>query len=198
VVNRSNPFEARQIKKIAVPVFINRSIFPQVEGKITQQVRQVLKKYDGLTLTTSDAGNSSDAVLVGIIESPVLARNTKTLSNYYNINTQEGANRRSLVLPRRSQYNLTVRFILIYRPTEEELDLVKGDLAKHLVSNGKILFNYSLNGSGAYDLSLGNNVGPNGIGAANATNNLAKYHLSVDTLAVSIAGLFEQTIINVF
>ena len=64
----NNPLIGYDIKSIAVPMFVNRSVIPQLAAPMTKEISQALNEYSGLKVISGDS-EEADAVLIGVIES---------------------------------------------------------------------------------------------------------------------------------
>ena len=64
----NNPLIGYDIRTVAVPMFINRSVLPQLAAPMTKEIILALNDYSGLKVVSGDSENA-DAVLIGIIES---------------------------------------------------------------------------------------------------------------------------------
>jgi len=64
----NNPLIGYDIKTISVPMFVNRSTFPNLAGPMTKEIILALNDYSGLKVFSGN-NDSADAVLIGIIES---------------------------------------------------------------------------------------------------------------------------------
>src|SRR4051812_41704061 len=64
----NNPLIGYDIKTVSVPMFINRSVLPQLAAPMTREITLALNDYSGLKIFSGDNQNA-DAVLIGIIES---------------------------------------------------------------------------------------------------------------------------------
>jgi len=197
---QSNPFSLYGIKRLYVPVFVNKTVLPGVSSKFTKEFILLLSKFSDLKIIRSEGG-LSDGVLVGIVESDDYRRKVlRPVGSTFTTGELEDSlgNRRPFYLPSDTQITLTLRLILIKKGTGELVELARSDLAPHLTPQGRIIFNETLALSNKFKRSVGGNLGPDSEGTVNFTKNLKTEKDAVSAMAQSAANNFEGIILNVF
>ena len=64
----NNPLIGYDIRSVAVPMFVNRSVIPELAAPFTKEIIFALSDYSGIRVYSGD-NDKADAVLIGIIES---------------------------------------------------------------------------------------------------------------------------------
>ncbi len=200
VRNKSNPFEEDQIRVLAVPIFVNKSIYPGVGPAFTRELTKMLSTYSGLKIqTTPDA--KTDGVLLGIISSPQRYRDAYKVGS---TTLTSGAlkesigNRAEFNIPTNAQYKIGVRLALIKNPTTEEKKLLLSQMGDKILKSPRIIFNQSLAFQGSFNLESRDTIGPDSGGVVNYTKTKRFFHQTIENLAEAAATNFETLVINVF
>lgn len=200
VRNKSNPFEEDHIKTLAVPIFVNKSIYPGIAPVFTRELTKMLSTYSGLRIQTSvDA--KTDAVLLGIVSSPARYREAYSVAT---TRLTTGALKESIGqrpefnLPTASQYRISVRLALIKNPTTEEKKLLLSKMGEKVLKSPRIIFNQSFSFAGSFNLEARETTTPDSGGIVNYTKTKRYFRQTIESLAVSAATSFEDLVINVF
>lgn len=195
----NNPLIGYDIKTISVPMFINRSVIPQLAAPMTREITLALNDYSGLKVMSD--GNEADAVLIGIIES----------QNYYNETVQTSqtlfteqdvaksiGNRPGFYYPVQTSYNFKLRLILIKRPSKEEIELMTSDLGPLIKVHPKVVLQDSIDLSGKFDrvASPANSI--NSAGEVNFVKNKGIFEKSLQDTCYQAAQTFKQVVLNAF
>ena len=144
IPNRTNPLEIYGIRSLAIPMFVNRSTLPNVAGPMTKEIKNLMMDFVDLKVRSS-FDSHSDAVLVGIVSSPTHRKNTVKNANTQfttgDLKTAIGS-RNDFYIPSQSIVSLSLRLILIKRPSLREIKLMKSSLNKYLKAHpkNKIIF----------------------------------------------------------
>lgn len=141
---QENPFSQYGIQSLSVPMFYNYSNLPEVSADFTRETYRLLTEFRGLKLT-SGYSEKSDAVLIGIIRSPLKASETLRAGNLRVAKDAApdsiGNSRSNFYIPGSTDVDLTLNIIVIRKPTEEELALLRSGIGDQVKSNSKIIFN---------------------------------------------------------
>lgn len=141
---QENPLAQYGIQTLSVPMFYNYSNLSEVHTDFTRETYQLLTSFTGLKLE-SGYNRNSDAVLIGIIKTPEKLAETIRGSNLRLAQEKAGnaigTNRDNFYIPGTSDVHLYLHVILIKKPTEEEMALLKSGIGDQIKSNSKILFN---------------------------------------------------------
>ena len=194
--SRKNPFAQYGVKKIYVPMFYNQGNLGNISGVFTKEILDVLSDFKGLILTRGKS--ESDAVLIGIIDTPKKLKDSsevtavKRVSNTYGEDAL-GQNRDDFKAPSVNTVSISVRLIVIKKPTSEEIKFFQNSLSENALSS-KIIFNEKINLSGNY--SLKELQGSSQL-VLNSQNRGVEKQL-IDQLAKDTATSFKDMIIYVF
>ncbi|MDD4974793.1 MAG: hypothetical protein PHY93_10610 [Bacteriovorax sp.] len=196
----NNPLIGYDIKTVAVPMFINRSVLPQLAAPMTKEIILALNNYSGLKVLSGDNENA-DAVLIGILESRdhynEVITTTQTLFTEGDISKSIG-NRSPFYYPVQTTYNFSLRIILIKRPTAEELALFTSDLGRGVLVHPKIVLEDTivLTGNFARVASPTNTV--TAAGEVNFVKNKGIFDKSLQDTCYQAAQTFKQVVLNAF
>ena len=196
-----NPFYFQGIKSIAIPMFVNHSILPSVNGHFAKQFSLLLSRFNGLKIYPGDS-MGADAILLGIVESDDYRKNVVSARNHkYTtglLQSSIGPKRNQFYIPLTSQVSLRLRVILIKRPTVELLKVVTSKLGKHIKGHPKIIFNRVFNLRHIFTRSLYDTLGVDRGGVVNFTKNSYFIDDSVAKMAKLAVVKFNEELINAF
>lgn len=202
VRDRGNPFEQENIKTLAVPMFINKSIYPGVAPVFTRELAKLMASYPGLKINSSSGGDE-DAVLLGIIESPrryseaYLTTATKFTAGELEESIGERA---QYYLPTASSYRISVRLVLIKNPGDIEKELLASNLGAQVqgAKGSKVIFQQKFDYVGNFNRETKDTITSDSGGIVNYTNTRRYFMQTVEQLAKQAAQQFEDLVINVF
>ena len=141
---QENPLSQYGIQSLSVPMFYNYSNVSEVHADFTRETYRLLTGFSGLRLINGYK-KSSDAVLFGIIKSPEKLAETIRASNLRvaqeKAKNSVGPQRNEFYIPGASDVQLYLHVIVIKKPTEEEIVLLKSGLGDQMKSTSKIIFN---------------------------------------------------------
>lgn len=196
----NNPLIGYDIKTVAVPMFINRSVLPQLAAPMTKEITLALNDYSGLKVLSGD-NESADAILIGIIESKdhynEVVTTTQTLFTEGNIESSIGK-RSPFYYPVQTSYSLTLRIILIKRPSKEELTLFSGELGKGILVHPKVVLQDSIDLTGGFSRVAKGTNNPNAAGEVNFVKNKGIFEKSLQDTSYQAAQTFKQVVLNAF
>ncbi|MBY0412595.1 MAG: hypothetical protein K2Q18_00445, partial [Bdellovibrionales bacterium] len=195
-----NPLIGYDIRSVAVPMFINRSVLPDLAAPMTREITMALNDYSGITVLSGDS-DKADAVLLGIIESRdsynEVVRTTQTFFSDDTIKESVG-NRSPFYYPVQTSYAFSLRLILIKRPSKEELELLTTDLAQYMKVNPKIVLMDTIGITGTFSRVVGDTKTANASGETNFVKNKGIFEKSVQESAQNAAKTFKQVVLNAF
>lgn len=198
--DQKNPLDYLEIKSLAIPMFVNRSVLPSVNGIFTTEFSLLFSEYSGLKVYPGD-GKDKDAVLLGIVSSPLSRKETVTIINEkYTSGVLQPSmgERRPLYLPFNKQIHLKVRLILIKKPSKEMIEILSGENGELLKSHPKIIFDRMMDVTISYTGSLDINESVDDGGVLNFTKNHSFLSANVKRMAKIAANKFKEEIINAF
>ena len=125
-------------------MFYNYSNVTEVHADFTRETYRLLTGFSGLKLINGYKKNA-DAVLIGIIKSPEKVAETIRPSNLRVAQEKAkeaiGSQRENFYIPGTSDVHLYLQVIVIKKPTEEELALLKSGIGDQIKSTSKVIFN---------------------------------------------------------
>ncbi len=197
VNDQDNPLISYDIQSISVPMFINRSVIPNANGPMTQEIINVLNQYQDLKVGQSLSENY-DSVLIGIIDSKEKINEAFLNKDFAITNSLEGiGNRPDFYYPSTVLYDLTLQIIIIKKPTAEELAVLKSDLSKYIQFHPKIVVRETLLLSSSFQ-KVANDTVANGGGDVNYVKNNGNFEKSLIDLSRQAAISFRDMVLNVF
>ena len=116
----NNPLIGYDIRSVAVPMFVNRSVIPELAAPLTREITYALNDYSGIRVYSGDS-DKADAVLIGVIESRDHYNDVvKTTQTIFTDNTVKSSigDRSPFYYPVQSSYEFSLRIILIKRPSK--------------------------------------------------------------------------------
>lgn len=124
-------------------MFYNYSNLSEVHSDFTRETYRLLTGFSGLKLNNGYNKNS-DAVLIGILKSPEKISETIRATNLRvaeeKAKTAVGG-RENFYIPGTSDVSVYLHVIVIKKPTEEEIALLKSRIGDQVKSNSRIIFN---------------------------------------------------------
>lgn len=143
---QENPLSQYGIHSLSIPMFYNYSSMPDVSPDFTRETYRLLTGFSGLKLL-SGYSKDSDAVMIGIIRSRERVVDSLRALNPRAAKGQSpnavGA-RRNFYVPGSNQMELFLQVIVIKKPTEEEIALLRSGIGDQVKSSSRIIFNERL------------------------------------------------------
>ena len=141
---QDNPLSQYGITSLSIPMFHNYSNQPEVSNNFTRETYRLLTEYRGLKLK-SGYHPETDAILIGIIKSPEPVYETLT-PNSFRVAQGKAGNvignkRQNFYIPGTTDVTLMLQIIVIKKPTEEELTLLKSGLGDKVILTSRVIFN---------------------------------------------------------
>lgn len=141
---QDNPLSQYGIESISVPMFYNYSNQPEVSQNFTRETFRLLSSYQGLRVKSGYHKNT-DAVLIGIVKSPAKIFETLAPTNYRVAQDRAGDAvgdvRQNFSIPGITDIVMGLHIIIIKKPTEEELSLLKSGLGDKVKLTSRIIIN---------------------------------------------------------
>lgn len=143
---QENPLSQYGIDSLSVPMFHNYSNQPEASGNFTRETYRLLSSYPGLKLH-SGYRTDSDAVLIGIIKTPEKIFESQ-LPNNLRVAQKQADNatgdRQDFYIPGTTIMQLYLQVIVIKKPTEEELSLLKSGIGDKVKLSSRVIFNETI------------------------------------------------------
>jgi hypothetical protein len=141
---QENPLSQYGIQSLSVPMFYNYSNLPELHADFTRETYRMLTGFSGLRLN-SGYNKNADAVMIGILKTPEKVADTLRPSSVrvaqLKAENAIGNQRQKFYIPGTTDIAVYLHVILIKRPTEEELALLKSGIGDQIKSTSKIIFN---------------------------------------------------------
>lgn len=200
--NNNNPLIGYDIRSVAVPMFINRSVIPELAAPMTKEITFALNDYSGLRVFSGD-NDVADAVLIGIIESRdhynSVVKTSQTLFTDNTTSVKDSIGARSpFYYPVETKYEFSLKVILIKRPSKEEIQLLTTDLGQYMKVNPKVVLMDTINLSGTFSRVVSETKFPNSAGKTNFVKNKGIFEKSLQSTAQGAAQTFKQVVLNAF
>ncbi|MDA9793207.1 hypothetical protein N9B72_01355 [Bacteriovoracaceae bacterium] len=197
MVEKSNPLARYGIKKISVPMFLNQSTLAATSSSFTSEFISLLSSYPNLK-ARAGFQKDSDAVLIGIVQSNKRYSQTVINSQQRVVTTVApntlGNERSDFYIPATSQVKLRLKILLLLKPTEQELKLLRSKYAAKLRGNRKIIFSEVIEVTDTFNRETFDNEA----GQVNFTQNYGVLNRSIKKMAKQAASTFEETILYAF
>jgi hypothetical protein len=141
---QENPLSQYGIQSLSVPMFYNYSNLSEIHADFTRETYRLLTGFSGLKLVNGYS-NNTDAVLIGILKSPEKLMETLQPANPRVAQEKAGAaignRRQNFPIPGTTNVQVYLHVIVIKKPTQEELALLKSGIGDQVKSTSKIIFN---------------------------------------------------------
>lgn len=193
---QENPLSQYGISSLSVPMFYNYSSLGEVSADFTRETYRMLTNFSALRLH-SGYDKNTDAVMIAIIKSPDKLANTQTGINP--IEARQKApeavgNREQFSIPSATTLSLSINVIVIKKPTEEEMALLKSGIGDKIKLTSRVIFNDTIPLSTTYTREI---LAGNGIDV-NSTQNAGIQRKIVKNLAENAATSIRDMILYAF
>ena len=196
-----NPFARDGIESLSIPLFINHSIIPGIAGPVTREIFLLLSHFPDLKVHQGEE-KTADGVLLGIISSDNLTHNVFNPSQFQFIESREMlqsiGRRNPFFIPTKVNYGLTLRLVLIKRPSKMDMAFFKTKLSTLTPKHPAVIFDRPLKFENSYTQTIDDNMALDRGGGVNFTKNKGNFNKSVQQLAKAAAENFKQEILDVF
>jgi len=197
---QANPLKRFGIKSVSVPMFVNKSILPNVASVITKEIILSMAEYTALKVVPRES-LKEDAILLGIVSSDtrqnqVFSTNeTKLMSGDLEKSISP---RGTFYVPTSTAFKINIQFVLIKNPIKKDLELLRSNLGKHINAYSKILFNEGMSFSKSFTREINSTLTPVSGGVVNFTKNKAIFEKALEDLAEEVATTFKQEVLDAF
>jgi hypothetical protein len=144
---QENPLSQYGIGTLSIPMFFNYSNQSEVSNHFTRETFRLLTTFKGLKLK-SGYHPEADAVLIGIIKSPEKIALTLKPNNLRvaqgRAGNAIGNKRQNFYIPGTTEMSMFLQIIVIKKPTDEELSLLKSGIGNEIKMNSRIIFNETI------------------------------------------------------
>lgn len=197
VRRKGNPFAEHGVKSVAIPMFVNESVYPKANVPFTREIKAMLATYPGLSISTKPS-RGVDAVLIGVVSSQnrYAEAYQTTARNFQNGSTI--GNRAGFYVPTASKFKITVRLVLIKDPTLEEQKMIKSKIGEYMGNHPKVIFSRTFLYTGSFNRDARPTDTSDSGGIVNYTNTRRYFDQTLESLAQANARDLEQLVINVF
>lgn len=140
---QDNPLSQYGIQSLSVPMFYNYSNLPEVSGEFTREVYTLLTGFGGLKLVNGYNQNT-DAVMIGIIKTPEkIVETLRPGAQIVATNRVKEAtkDRQRFYIPGTTNVSLYLQVVIIKKPSEEDLALLRSGLGEQIKMNSRIVVN---------------------------------------------------------
>ncbi len=197
VQKKGNPFSDYGIKTVAIPMFVNQSIYPKANVPFTREIKALLSTYPDLNITTSPS-SKADALLIGIVSSENRYTEAyKTTATNFQSGTTIG-NRAGIYVPTATQYKIDIKIMLIKDPSLEDQKLFKSKLGELMARHPKVVFTRTFSYTGSFNRDARPTDTSDSGGIVNYTSSRRYFDQTLQSLAESNARELEELVINVF
>lgn len=194
---QENPLSQYGIQSLSIPMFFNYSNLTEASPDFTRETYRLLSGFNGLRLQ-SGYNRESDAMLIGIIKTPEKLAETLRPTNLRVAQEKAGDaigdKRKNFYIPGGTNVNLYLHVIVIKKPTEEEIALLKSGIGDLVRTNSKVIFNEYIPLRIQYTREILDNDGVQ----VNATQNFGVQRKTIKTLAEQAAVSIRDMIFYAF
>jgi hypothetical protein len=194
---QENPLSQYGIQSLSVPMFYNYSNLSEVHADFTRETYRLLTGFSGLRLINGYS-NNADAVLIGILKSPEKLMETLQPANprvaQEKAGNAIGSRRQNFPIPGTTNVQVYLHVIVIKKPTEEELALLKSGIGDQVKSTSKIIFNEIIPLRFQYTREVLDNAGVQVVG----TQNFGVQRKTLKSLAEQAANNVRDMILYAF
>ena len=190
LVEKNHLFSKHNITSIKVPMFVNKTIYPDISAAFTNELIDSLSNFNNLSVDGGSNLVPGDHLLIGILTTNVGEKNvTDPIIRIY---TGNSSGLRSSI-GERPDFFLTAQFqskILL------ELILIKNPLIKGKIQGDKpsIIFHHTLPITFNVTNNVNENVSPDSYGVTNYTNNRGFFNFEIQKVAKKYAQIMENMI----
>lgn len=192
-----NPLSQYGIQSVSIPTFYNYSTLSHVGAEFSREVYAMMMSFPSLKVK-SGFDNSTDAVMLGIVKSPEKLRETLRAQNLRVAQDSApkaiGDKRKEFYIPGTTSVQLYLQIIVIKRPSEDELELLRSGLGEMAQTNDRIIFNELIPVESSYNREIFDEEAVKVIG----TQNKGALKKSVKVMAEQVAQSVKEMIMYAF
>lgn len=193
---QENPLAQYGINSLSVPMFYNYSSLGEVSADFTRETYRMLMNFSSLRLH-SGYNKNSDAVMIAIIKSPDKLANTQAGINPIEAKQKVPdavGSREKFSVPSATTLSLSINVIVIKKPTEEELALLKSGIGDKIKLTSRVIFNDTIPLTATYTREILSDKGID----VNSTQNAGIQRKIVKNLAETAATSIRDMILYAF
>lgn len=198
--NKVNPFLSYEIESVSIPMFINKSIIPNISGPMTASIANLLMDYSDLKIYSSKNVHA-DAILIGIIHSSDKMRKVYKNTSYQptlgNIEDSIGE-RRAFYIPQITELKANLRILLIRNPYFDDDKAISEKTINLYNNDPKVIFDEIINLNTSITRAISPSIGPDSGGVTNFTKDKKAVNDAIIALVEGATNTFKQEIINAF
>ena len=197
---QDNPFKEHGVNSISIPIFLNKSIIPNIAGPLTKEITKSLTDYTTLKIH-SGFSKSADAVLIGIVTSSKQRDEVykTTATTYTDSDLEESiGSRGAFYVPTANSYGASLSLVLIKKPTKQDMELINSKFSPYMSRHPRVLFTEVISLSGSYSKIVNANNSVDGGGVVNFTQSKQNFEKSIQSLSESAANSFREEILYAF
>ena len=201
LAQQDNPLAQYGINSVSLPMFFNYSNQTDIAGHFTKETYKLLSGYRGLKIKNGYQ-ESADAILIGIIKTPEKISYT-TQPNNLRVAQNRAANaigskRQNFYIPGTTIISLSLHIILIKKPTEQELMLLKSGIGDQIKASSRIIFNEIVPLQGQYAREVFDNSAISDAVSVTATQNAGIQRKVIRNLSEQAATSVRDLILYAF
>jgi len=171
-------------------MFYNYSNLPEVSADFTRETYKLLSGFSGLKLKNG-YHNSTDAVLIGIVHTQEKTARMTMLPGSLRAAQQVapgsvGATRQQFYVPGSIVIGAELQIIVIKKPSEEDLALLRSGIGSLVKSNSKVVFNERIPLQGSYTREFLDKAGTQVVGTQNAGVQRKTIKVMAEQAAISV------------
>lgn len=197
----NNPLIGYDIRSISVPMFVNRTVIPDLSSAVTREIILTLNNYSGLKVYNGN-NSKADAILIGVLESKDFYKDTVTTTQkLYTEDTVGGSigGRTSFYYPSQTTYHYWMNVYIVKNFSQEELDFIaQNGFTDQLKFNAKVVLYDRIDLSNNFYRVVGETSGQNSPGKTNFVKNHGIMIKSLEDTAINAASTFKQVVLNAF
>lgn len=198
---QENPLSQYGISSLSIPMFFNFSNQPDVSGSFTRETYRLLTNFRGLKLRPG-YDSESDAVLIGIIKSPEKVNMTLRPNNLRVAQARAsnaiGSKRQNFYIPGTTDVSILLQVIVIKKPTDEEMTLLKSGIGDKVRLNSRIIFNETIPLTTQFAREVFDNSSTSDAVSVTATQNAGIQRKVMRTLSEQAANSVRDLILYAF
>ncbi len=141
---QENPLAQYGIQSISIPMFYNYSNISEASGEFTRETYRLFTNFSGLRIV-SGYSDKTDAVLIGIIKGPEKISESNRGGSLQVAQQKApiaiGDVRQDFYVPVTNSTIASLHIIVIKKPTEEDIALLKSGMGEMVQLNSKVIFN---------------------------------------------------------
>ena len=196
VKKRENPWKRHGIHSVTIPMFVNRTIFPNLAPEISKEIRKLVSTFPGLKVYSGES-SKANGILLGIVETEKKYDETLKTTQKTFITSSIGE-RSEFYLPNAQSYQVRVKMILIKNPTTMDIKLAKSSLNRFLVRNSKVIFNEVITTTGRFSRIMHQNTSQDDGALVGQTQNRGLLIKSFSKVGEAVAFQFKELILYAF